>query len=123
MHAVATGADAIKALFDALLDADVLPYRLILMDCHLPDMDGLECTKRIRELEKQKGLSRRIPIVGMTGLGTSLDRQKCLDAGMDDFISKPFELQNFSELLWNWVIVSHTDKYLNDSLSGNVGEG
>ncbi len=65
-------------------------YDLILMDCQMPIMDGFEATQKIREYEKQfnKG---HIPIVAMTGNAFEKDRQKCFEAGMDDFIAKPVE--------------------------------
>jgi CheY-like chemotaxis protein/nitrogen-specific signal transduction histidine kinase len=78
-----TGAKALEAL---KLNA----YDIVLMDVQMPGMDGLETTCQIREYEKQTG-SARVPIVGMTAHALSGDRDRCLSAGMDDYISKPFE--------------------------------
>jgi PAS domain S-box-containing protein len=64
-------------------------YDLILMDVQMPGMDGFEATRRIRALEMQKG-SRPVPVIGVTAHVRSADRQQCLDAGMTDFIPKPF---------------------------------
>ncbi|OGR31220.1 MAG: hypothetical protein A3J80_08960 [Desulfobacula sp. RIFOXYB2_FULL_45_6] len=65
-------------------------YDLILMDCQMPVMDGFEATRRIRENEKIHNLVH-VPIIAMTGNAFDSDRQKCFEAGMDDFISKPVE--------------------------------
>lgn len=69
-------------------------YDLILMDCQMPDMDGYETTRRIRELERQlvsaeHGIGRRIPIVALSANALSGDREKGIDAGMDDYLTKP----------------------------------
>ncbi len=66
------------------------PCDLILMDCQMPVMDGLEATQKIRNHEKEEGLAP-VPIIAMTGNAFESDREKCHKAGMDDFISKPVE--------------------------------
>ncbi len=65
-------------------------YDLILMDCRMPVMDGLEASRRIRENEKSLGMTP-VPIIAMTGDAFESDRKKCFAAGMDDFITKPVE--------------------------------
>ncbi|HWB54661.1 MAG TPA: response regulator, partial [Tepidisphaeraceae bacterium] len=64
-------------------------YDAILMDCHMPVMDGLEATRRIRELEMAGSLSVHIPIIALTADAMSGDREACLAAGMDEYVSKP----------------------------------
>ena len=64
-------------------------YDLVLMDCHMPDLDGLEASRQIRAVE---GPNRRVPIVAVTAGTVPGARQACLQAGMDDFIAKPFSL-------------------------------
>ena len=64
-------------------------YDLVLMDVQMPEMDGLETTRRIRASEAERGDGRHLPIVAMTANAMSGDRDRCLAAGMDDYISKP----------------------------------
>jgi two-component system sensor histidine kinase/response regulator len=71
-------------------------YDLILMDCQMPEMDGLQATQRIRELESA---ASRTPIVALTAGALAEERESCLAAGMDDFISKPTSLQSLSAAL------------------------
>lgn len=75
-------------------------YEAILMDIRLPGMDGFECTRQIRRLENNK---RRIPIIAVTAYASAEDRQRCLEAGMDDYISKPFEIEQFRSLISKWI--------------------
>jgi CheY-like chemotaxis protein len=64
-------------------------FDLVLMDCQMPEMDGFEATQRIRQAEGASG--RHIPIVALTANAVKGDRERCLAAGMDDYISKPFD--------------------------------
>jgi CheY-like chemotaxis protein len=78
-------------------------YPIILMDCQMPDLDGYETTKKIREMEScvQSGSQHRCRIIAMTANSMDDDRQKCLDAGMDDYVSKPVLLPTLSTALKN----------------------
>jgi signal transduction histidine kinase len=74
------------------------PFHLIFMDCQMPEMDGYEATKRIRQLEAQEGW-RPVQIIAMTASAMQGDREQCLAAGMDDYISKPVESRQLLALL------------------------
>ena len=75
-------------------------FDLVLMDCQMPEMDGLEATRRIRILEA--GGHRHTPIVALTANAMVGDREQCISAGMDDFLSKPFQLRDLSGKLDAW---------------------
>jgi signal transduction histidine kinase/ActR/RegA family two-component response regulator len=76
-------------------------YDLIFMDCHMPGMDGFDATRCIREQEAMD--SRRTPIVALTAAALPDDRDACMAAGMDDFLSKPVELGQLSAALARWI--------------------
>jgi len=75
-------------------------YDLVLMDCHMPDLDGLEATRQIRAVE---GPNRRVPILAVTAGTVPGARQACLQAGMDDFIAKPFSLSTLRRKASHWL--------------------
>jgi two-component system, sensor histidine kinase and response regulator len=77
-------------------------YALILMDCQMPEMDGLEATRAIRRAEVGNG--KRVPIVGLTAHAMEGDRERCLEAGMDDYMSKPISLERLSKILKKWLL-------------------
>jgi two-component system, sensor histidine kinase and response regulator len=78
-------------------------YDLVLMDCQMPEMDGPEATRQIRKLE---GGSGRVPIIAVTAGTVSGARRACLDAGMDDFLAKPFSLQRLRKKVLEWLLPS-----------------
>jgi two-component system sensor histidine kinase/response regulator len=91
---VANGREAIDVIKQADFDA-------VLMDCQMPAMDGFEATKHIREWEKTTG--KHVPIIAMTASALSSDREKCLAAGMDDYLSKPVTYDSLDSVLFKWV--------------------
>jgi CheY-like chemotaxis protein len=76
------------------------PYDLVFMDCQMPEMDGFQATRAIRELE---GGDRRVPILAMTANAMQGDRERCLEAGMDDYISKPITIVDLKGALHRWL--------------------
>jgi CheY-like chemotaxis protein len=88
----ATGVEAIEAWAR-------VPYDLVLMDCRMPEMDGYEATREIRRRED----GRRTPIVAMTAAALPLDRQRSLDAGMDDHVVKPVRGRELESVLTRFL--------------------
>ena len=86
---------------EALEKAKKHNYSLILMDCQMPVMDGLEAARLIREAEVLTG--NHVPIVAMTANASEDDRLKCMQAGMDDYLGKPVRIQSLKEIFDRWV--------------------
>lgn len=75
-------------------------YALVLMDCQMPEMDGLETTRRLRGREPA---GTHIPIVAMTGMVGDDDLRRCLEAGMDDYLTKPILIDQLRTVLARWL--------------------
>ena len=82
---------------EALSAVQVRPFDLVAMDVHMPEMDGLDATIAIRDLERKTGT--HIPIMAMTAHAMKGDRENCLAAGMDDYLSKPVGLADLQAAL------------------------
>ncbi len=93
--AVANGAEAVKAV-------GLIPYDLVLMDVQMPVMDGLEATRRIRR-QQAADQTPAVPIIAMTAHAMRGDKEKCLEAGMNDYLSKPVVTQALIEMLMQWL--------------------
>jgi signal transduction histidine kinase/DNA-binding response OmpR family regulator len=105
---VNNGQEALAAIMQA-------PYDLILMDCQMPEMDGYEATRRIREYENQVAAPgfvprRGTPIIAMTAHAMKTDREKCLKAGMDDHIAKPVDPHKLIETIEKWLRRSENEQ-------------
>ncbi len=97
--AVANGAEAVKTL-------ENIPYDLVLMDVQMPVMDGLEATRTIRNWKMGNGKKSNvsdIPIIAMTAHAMQGDREKCIYAGMNDYLSKPVDPKALAEMLEKWL--------------------
>jgi signal transduction histidine kinase/CheY-like chemotaxis protein/HPt (histidine-containing phosphotransfer) domain-containing protein len=82
---VVNGSEAVHAVGHS-----ALPYDLVLMDCQMPEMDGYEATRKIRALVTPSG--KRLPIIALTAHALQGDRERCIDAGMDDYLGKPISI-------------------------------
>ena len=87
---------------EALHALETLPYDLVFMDCQMPVMDGYEATRCVRD-PQSKVIDRLVAIVAMTANTMQGDREKCLAAGMDDFISKPVQPDKLQQVLQKWL--------------------
>jgi signal transduction histidine kinase/CheY-like chemotaxis protein len=75
---------------------------LVLMDCRMPTMDGMTATREIRTQERSLGLTR-VPVIALTATTSDINRQLCLNAGMDDFMSKPYTREELQGVLQRWT--------------------
>jgi two-component system, sensor histidine kinase and response regulator len=91
-------ADVAGTGIEALDAVERIRYDLVLMDCHMPEMDGWEATRRIRAREDAFGLTH-VPIIALTANAMPEDRETCLDAGMDDYVAKPVQFPTLRALL------------------------
>jgi len=96
----ANGLEAVEA-------ASRAAYDLILMDCQMPEMDGFAATQAIRQAERAGRVrcagKQRLPIIALTANAIKGDRERCLGAGMDDYLSKPFTRRDLMAVLQRWL--------------------
>lgn len=117
---VGNGIEAVKAL-------EMLPYDMVFMDVQMPEMDGFEATRHVRDPNSAVKY-HEIPIIAMTAHAMKGDRERCLEAGMNDYISKPISLQAIKEVLDRWQSRQHKEnsskeKYLeNTNNSENISK-
>jgi len=78
-------------------------FDLILMDIQMPIMNGIECTIKIREFERESNVSSPIPIIAVTAFAMESDRRNCFNAGMNDFIAKPYRAENLVEIMSGFI--------------------
>jgi signal transduction histidine kinase/DNA-binding response OmpR family regulator len=93
---LATGSEAVAAVISG-------HYDVVLMDCQMPGMDGYEATERIRAWERKNGPEKHVPIIALTAHAMKGDRERCLAAGMDDYLAKPLQIEELSMTLEKWL--------------------
>ena len=96
VDAVGNGSEALHAL-------RLVPYDMVLMDCQMPEMDGFAATAELRNRQRQGLLHEPLPIVALTANAVAGDRERCLAAGMDDYLSKPFRRDQLVSTLARWL--------------------
>jgi CheY-like chemotaxis protein len=98
------GARAVEAI-ERHLQGEDDAIDLVLMDVHMPVLDGLDATRRVLHLAQSPSVARaRPPIIALTANAFAEDRRRCLDAGMDDYLAKPFAREDLEALLAKWVL-------------------
>jgi CheY-like chemotaxis protein len=85
---------------EALDKLDAQPFDLVFMDCHMPRMNGYDATRAVRTRE---GEGKRTKIIALTASVLPEERQKCIEVGMDDYVSKPFSRRDLQNALQRWL--------------------
>jgi len=98
-------ADNGQEAVDTLSDDNAAEFSIVLMDCQMPVLDGFEASRMIRKIEKQKNIPP-IPIIALTANALKGDRERCLEAGMNDYITKPIDVDALNKMLAKHI---HTD--------------
>ncbi len=105
---IGVDADLAKDGFEAIDALKRMPYDIVLMDVQMPLMDGLDATRHIRN-EESSILDQNIPVIAMTAHAMAGDKERCLEAGMNDYISKPFSLAELRKLIEKWTRILSED--------------
>jgi CheY-like chemotaxis protein len=87
----------------ALKSMRTRPYKLVLMDINMPEMDGYTATRYVRKWEKEGVLKQRTPVIAMTANALQGDRERCLKMGMDDYLAKPVKQDELLRLVGQWL--------------------
>src|SRR5690606_16459224 len=88
---------------DALASLEREKFDLVLMDCDMPELDGLAATEKIRAEEQASNSSRHLPVVAVTSYDSSEDQARCRAAGMDDYVVKPLRYEELQGRLEHWL--------------------
>ena len=96
VQVAADGGEAVAAYAPGAWD-------LVLMDCQMPSMDGYEATRQIREIEARSPGAARVPVIALTAHAMAGERERCLQAGMDDYLAKPYRRDQLAEVVRRWI--------------------
>ncbi len=91
----------VRSSQEAVSAAEALDFNLIIIDLQMPHISGVECAKQLQELDRKRGT--KTPTIAVTANAMLGDREKCMSAGMDDYLSKPFTLVELQEKISNWA--------------------
>jgi CheY-like chemotaxis protein len=105
---LAVSAHLVSSSAQALAVIETLPFEVVLMDCKMPEIDGFECSANIRKLNSPV---KDIPIIAVTASVLPGDREKCLAAGMNDFLGKPFTLEQLQNKIFEWLSLRAAPKH------------
>ena len=108
---VEDGRQAVDAVTNTPLDRVQNSYDLVLMDCQMPELDGYQATQKIRDWELNSDEDKQsefLPIIALTANAMSGDRERCLDAGMDDYLTKPFTQEALGAMCQKWLSLEKT---------------
>jgi two-component system sensor histidine kinase/response regulator len=95
-------ADPVSSGIEVLEVLRRISYDIVLMDCQMPEMDGYDATRAIRKNESESPSKQRLPIIALTANSLAGDREKCIQCGMDDYISKPVDVDRLRAVLKRW---------------------
>ena len=102
---------------EALENISRIPYKLVFMDCQMPTMDGFSATQHIRNLQEP---ARNIPIIALTANAMQGDRGKCLAAGMNDYVTKPFKAKELAAVVARWIEKSENQTEIQHEHQGSA---
>ena len=114
-EAVPNGREALKALENT-------DYDIVLMDLQMPEMDGLEATRRIRD-RSSRVINRSVPIIAMTANAMKADEDRCWEAGMDDYLTKPVQPADLLEKIDHWLKAVRETDVAGSPRAGGCGAG
>jgi CheY-like chemotaxis protein/HPt (histidine-containing phosphotransfer) domain-containing protein len=107
---IGLNADVVSNGAEAVAILEIHPYDLVLMDVQMPELDGMEATRKIRD---SQSINRAIPIIAMTAHAMQGDRAKCLESGMNDYLAKPIMPQALAEALGKWLPATRIEEPMN----------